>query len=391
MANIIRVGGGGGSTPTPTLITKSITQNGTYLATDDNADGYSEVTVDVAGGGEVVTQFRYIKWQITANGGQSYMQMSEFGFKDSNGNIMTLPSEYSASSSLPTVSSAEGVDRLFDGSTDTKMTMAFSSGSVEDIVIDLGSGNYIDITEYPYYYWCSGADDSQYVGRNPQSWKIYGANMSDFSDSVLLDEVAYITQTRVNKAIIYQGLMVSPVQKGSDVEFKNYLKFNGYGIVLPWTLNSDYKIEVVFHETTYLRDSAIIGNTRNETRSNLTEYNNAYFTSTGTSGSGFGSWSAGEHTFITNNGNGKNEFDGVEVTDYTPTTDSTINYSIGWRATAGNAFKGWIKSYKVYSISSGDLLHELKPALVMGSSCLYDTIDGKIYSTSLVEAVDTIS
>ena len=41
MANVIRVGGGCGSTPAPTLITKSITQNGTYLAQDDNADGYS--------------------------------------------------------------------------------------------------------------------------------------------------------------------------------------------------------------------------------------------------------------------------------------------------------------------------------------------------------------
>ena len=36
--------GGGGS---PTLITKSITANGTYNASDDNADGYSEVTVNV--------------------------------------------------------------------------------------------------------------------------------------------------------------------------------------------------------------------------------------------------------------------------------------------------------------------------------------------------------
>ena len=34
-------------TPTPTLITKQITENGTYSAEDDNADGYSEVTVDV--------------------------------------------------------------------------------------------------------------------------------------------------------------------------------------------------------------------------------------------------------------------------------------------------------------------------------------------------------
>lgn len=34
-----------------TLITKSITANGTYDAEDDNADGYSSVTVNVSGGG----------------------------------------------------------------------------------------------------------------------------------------------------------------------------------------------------------------------------------------------------------------------------------------------------------------------------------------------------
>ena len=41
-------GGGGGSA---TLITKNITANGTYSASDDSADGYSEVTVNVSGGG----------------------------------------------------------------------------------------------------------------------------------------------------------------------------------------------------------------------------------------------------------------------------------------------------------------------------------------------------
>lgn len=34
-----------------TLITKTITENGTYSAEDDDADGYSEVTVNVSGGG----------------------------------------------------------------------------------------------------------------------------------------------------------------------------------------------------------------------------------------------------------------------------------------------------------------------------------------------------
>lgn len=36
-----------GAAPQPTLIIKQITENGTYSAEDDNADGYSEVTVDV--------------------------------------------------------------------------------------------------------------------------------------------------------------------------------------------------------------------------------------------------------------------------------------------------------------------------------------------------------
>ena len=35
--------------PSSTLITKSINTNGTYLASDDNADGYSEVAVNIAG------------------------------------------------------------------------------------------------------------------------------------------------------------------------------------------------------------------------------------------------------------------------------------------------------------------------------------------------------
>lgn len=38
----------------PTLIAKHITENGTYAAEDDNADGYSEVTVAVPSGGEYI-------------------------------------------------------------------------------------------------------------------------------------------------------------------------------------------------------------------------------------------------------------------------------------------------------------------------------------------------
>ena len=42
-------GSGATTIITPTLVSKTITENGTYSAEDDNADGYDEVTVNVAG------------------------------------------------------------------------------------------------------------------------------------------------------------------------------------------------------------------------------------------------------------------------------------------------------------------------------------------------------
>ena len=51
--NLASSGGGGGGSAT--LIEKSITENGEYNASADNADGYSKVTVDVAGGGSSTT------------------------------------------------------------------------------------------------------------------------------------------------------------------------------------------------------------------------------------------------------------------------------------------------------------------------------------------------
>lgn len=60
------------STPTtpvepPVLTIKNITENGTYNAEDDGADGYSSVTVDVktGGGSGDVTDLDYIKYEDT--------------------------------------------------------------------------------------------------------------------------------------------------------------------------------------------------------------------------------------------------------------------------------------------------------------------------------------
>lgn len=40
----------------PTLVTKNITQNGIYNASSDNADGYSQVVVNVSGGGSATVE-----------------------------------------------------------------------------------------------------------------------------------------------------------------------------------------------------------------------------------------------------------------------------------------------------------------------------------------------
>jgi hypothetical protein len=54
---------------TATLITKNITQNGTYNASSDNADGYSQVVVNVSGGGgdSVFGVFDFTKASFTYN------------------------------------------------------------------------------------------------------------------------------------------------------------------------------------------------------------------------------------------------------------------------------------------------------------------------------------
>lgn len=83
----------------PTFITKSITENGTYNASSDSADGYSSVTVNVSGGGgsggsEVeLTRF---KDDTNTEIGTWYMN-----FKDGSGNtykVILLDAQYRNSS-----------------------------------------------------------------------------------------------------------------------------------------------------------------------------------------------------------------------------------------------------------------------------------------------------
>lgn len=69
------------ATDTTTLISKTVTQNGTYDPSDDNADGYSEIIVDVSGGGGTSWEMVYsgqINLASDWGGGHNYASINPF-------------------------------------------------------------------------------------------------------------------------------------------------------------------------------------------------------------------------------------------------------------------------------------------------------------------------
>lgn len=50
---LAKIVGGGGGGEAPVLVSKTVTENGTYAASTDNADGYRSVTVALPSGDEV--------------------------------------------------------------------------------------------------------------------------------------------------------------------------------------------------------------------------------------------------------------------------------------------------------------------------------------------------
>lgn len=153
------------------LIEKNITANGTYNASDDGADGYSEVNVDVV----VSRQISYLKWRITntrSNPAGSAVQLSEF-YLYLNDVLYNWNSNVSITASLSPVSAGESIEHIIDGSVDTKYTTTqWGSSSVGqcDIVISLGETIAVDNnTAYAY----ATANDAP--SRDPVGWTLFGS------------------------------------------------------------------------------------------------------------------------------------------------------------------------------------------------------------------------
>ena len=177
------------------------------------------------------------------------------------------------------------------------------------------------------------------------------------------------------------------------IEFRTYAKFNGYGVQLPFNIMTDYKITVKFYETSYVNETSILGNSNGDIRAYLawTEYSNKWYVSNGSGETNFGSW-VGEvdHTIVVNNGNNHNELDGEEVTTYS-VGNTSVNIIIGScnpNLTA-RGWQGFLKEFKINSITTGDLICQLKPATIGNKSCLYDTVSHIVYNVTNLTVMDS--
>ena len=166
------------------------------------------------------------------------------------------------------------------------------------------------------------------------------------------------------------------------IQFYEYAQFaGGHSFQLPYTINADYMVSVDFQFLSYINDQHVIGNSYNYQYLHLTEYSNKWYTSSGSSEVNYQPTEFpldARHTFI-NNKNGKNWMDGVEVTNYNPTTQGSAYLQVGGRNGAYN-FRGKMWYYKIESISTGNVICELRPAKDETHEGLYDIINNTWYT-----------
>ena len=196
-----------------------------------------------------------------------------------------------------------------------------------------------------------------------------------------------------NEIYAYGGIVENISALSLPFAYKNYAQFTNGGFFLPFTVNSDYKVTVEFTDTEYVNNNIILDNSVSANYLRFVVYGNQYYSSSGTSQSSWGSWSAGSHTFVCNDGNGKNTFDGDIVQDYTPTTyNANMSIGIAFDSTTIIASTTYISRFKIESISTGDVICDLKPALISNTSpCMYDIVNNAIYVPNGIQVVDTIS
>ena len=185
---------------------------------------------------------------------------------------------------------------------------------------------------------------------------------------------------------------VPPPASDFEFEYPDYVTFTGVSITLPFKISDDYMITVDFDNLSYTNNRAVIGNSSGPNYVHLTMFNNKWYTSTGSSEGNFSGSTTGRHTYVINK-NGGNWFDGAQVTNYTPTNQSNVSLIVGGRASGASNYTGKLYSYKIESISTGETICNLIPAIIKYRNTaivtgLYDTINGALYTANLTAGYD---
>lgn len=130
----------------PVLITKSITENGTYNASSDDAEGYSSVTVDIVGGVETVTQNEYdaLSQAEKMNGSAYLIQAVSESIDLSNATIKREGGM--------TVSGSSGGCNFTYGSgaqIGASLSKSLDLTNIESIIYDVVVSGFYNATDYP--------------------------------------------------------------------------------------------------------------------------------------------------------------------------------------------------------------------------------------------------
>ena len=176
----------------PTLITKNITANGTYTAASDNADGYSEVNVDV--------QPDLITKNITANGTYTAASDNADGYSSVNVNVNVKHPIVTAASHFgyyENVSQYLYIDTyLEEGDT---IVFAFTSRSNITLpsgveLIFKGANSWSDAGQYLMFAKYTAANNESHFFEFTQatSWRFY-CTYAIFHDVTVIHSGSFLT------------------------------------------------------------------------------------------------------------------------------------------------------------------------------------------------------
>lgn len=198
----------------------------------------------------MATKFRYLKWHIAkkraTKSNDNTVQLSEFQLLDAKGDVYPWPSNTSVTSN-PVGLSGETAEKIIDGQTSTKLCVAWTTNSSQtgslEIVIDVGSGNEINLSKYNRYCYYTANDEES---RDPISWTLYGSD--DVSEWEVLDtqsDLSNIPTTRYTQAGVWE----------MDVESENYIFQPGIvgktnvveGAVIPDTHEQLVNYTMIYH------------------------------------------------------------------------------------------------------------------------------------------------